>query len=294
MGHVNGIHNIGLCYQNKIGVEKDKHKAFFYFQKSAVMGNISGIYNMADMGHTMGINSLGYCYYHRVRVIKDERYFVDVMDKENEESNIRSRFFNVSDPFEVLDEEFDNNLNSSTRQDVRIERFKDSPDHTYTLSKSDINKHSNTIRNLVINEAVKNYAPVVITSVVKEFAKNDLRLNDSVEYLKGSASLKTDISETLLYLKSEEYHVKHFHISQQIANQEIFEKSGYEVYEGRELVNIEILEQSEEEKSAENRWLTMNELTERLREKYWSVEEKVEPIKRMHLFSSKRSPVSDF
>ena len=61
---------------------------------------------------------------------------------------------------------------------VRIERFKDSPDHTHTLSESDMNKCSSTICTLVSNEAVKNYTPVAITSVVREFAKNDLELND--------------------------------------------------------------------------------------------------------------------
>ncbi|RIB17138.1 hypothetical protein C2G38_2188117 [Gigaspora rosea] len=81
-GHINKIHNTGLCYRNGIGVEKDEHKAFFYFQKFAVMGNISRTYNigncyydgigMADMGHAMGMNSFGYCYHHGVEVIKDE------------------------------------------------------------------------------------------------------------------------------------------------------------------------------------------------------------------------------
>ncbi|RIB26852.1 hypothetical protein C2G38_2263229 [Gigaspora rosea] len=39
MGYVNGIHDIGYCYLYGVGVEKDEHKAFFYFQKSAEMGN---------------------------------------------------------------------------------------------------------------------------------------------------------------------------------------------------------------------------------------------------------------
>ena len=50
MGHVNGIYMVGYCYQNGIGVEKDEHKAFIYYQKSAEMGNADGAFNV------------GYCY----------------------------------------------------------------------------------------------------------------------------------------------------------------------------------------------------------------------------------------
>ena len=55
--------------------------------------------------------------------------------------------------------------------------------------------------------------------------------------------------------------------------QEIFEESGFEVYEHRELIIVEEPERTEEEKKAENRRLAMCELTERLRDKYWRVEE---------------------
>ena len=52
----------------------------------------------------------------------------------------------------------------------------------------------------------------------------------------------------------------------------MFEESGYEIYEGCESV-IEFV-QIKQQKEAENRRLTVVELTERIRDRYWSVEEK--------------------
>ena len=52
----------------------------------------------------------------------------------------------------------------------------------------------------------------------------------------------------------------------------MFEESGYEIYEGRESV-IEFV-QTKQQKEAENRRLTVVELIERIRDRYWSVEEK--------------------
>ena len=57
--------------------------------------------------------------------------------------------------------------------------------------------------------------------------------------------------------------------------QEVFEESGFEVYEGRELVMADVSEQTEEEKRAENRRLAVNELTERLRHKYYGLKKEV-------------------
>jgi len=54
--------------------------------------------------------------------------------------------------------------------------------------------------------------------------------------------------------------------------QKMFEESGFEVYEHRESV-IEFM-QTEQQKKAENRRLAVIELTERVRDRYWSVEEK--------------------
>jgi len=53
--------------------------------------------------------------------------------------------------------------------------------------------------------------------------------------------------------------------------QRIFEESAYEVYESRKSV-IEFM-QTEQQKKIENQKLTVAELTERIRDRYWSVEE---------------------
>jgi hypothetical protein len=53
--------------------------------------------------------------------------------------------------------------------------------------------------------------------------------------------------------------------------QGMFEENGFEVYESRELM-IEFV-QTEQQKDAENRRLTVAELTERVRDRYWRVEE---------------------
>ncbi|GES92406.1 hypothetical protein GLOIN_2v1472604 [Rhizophagus clarus] len=53
--------------------------------------------------------------------------------------------------------------------------------------------------------------------------------------------------------------------------QEMFEECGYEIYEGRETI-IEFV-QTKEQKEAENRRLSVVELTEKIRDKYWNVEE---------------------
>ena len=53
--------------------------------------------------------------------------------------------------------------------------------------------------------------------------------------------------------------------------QRMFEESGFEIYERRELV---IVEQTKQQKEAEKRKITVNELTERIRDGYWRVEER--------------------
>ena len=51
----------------------------------------------------------------------------------------------------------------------------------------------------------------------------------------------------------------------------MFEESGYEIYEGHES-SIEFVE-TQQQKEAEDRRLTVVELTERVWDKYWRVEE---------------------
>ena len=65
--------------------------------------------------------------------------------------------------------------------------------------------------------------------------------------------------------------------------QGMFEESGFEVYESHELV-IEFV-QSEQQKEVENRRLTVAELTERVRDRYWKVEE-MGDAKRTEVFIS--------
>jgi hypothetical protein len=55
--------------------------------------------------------------------------------------------------------------------------------------------------------------------------------------------------------------------------QEIFEESGFEIYQSRELVMVENSEQTEEERRAEKRRLGVYEIIEKLRDKYFQVEE---------------------
>jgi hypothetical protein len=54
--------------------------------------------------------------------------------------------------------------------------------------------------------------------------------------------------------------------------QGMFEENGFEIYERRELVTV--FEQNEQQKKMEYRKLTVNELTERIRDGYWRVEER--------------------
>ncbi|CAG8787166.1 416_t:CDS:1 [Cetraspora pellucida] len=55
--------------------------------------------------------------------------------------------------------------------------------------------------------------------------------------------------------------------------QQMFDEGGFEIYEHRELVRIEFPEKNEIDKAAENRRLMVNELMERTRNEYWSIEE---------------------
>ncbi|KAF0497054.1 calmodulin-dependent protein kinase [Gigaspora margarita] len=60
IGNIVRIYNVGYCYNKGIGIEKDKNKAFIYYQKSAKMGNTNGTYN------------IGYCYHYGVGVEKNK------------------------------------------------------------------------------------------------------------------------------------------------------------------------------------------------------------------------------
>ena len=67
---------------------------------------------------------------------------------------------------------------------VRIERYKESPNHTHDLRDNDRIKRSQAIWILVKNEANKNYSAPAITAAVKEYATDKLDLSSSVCDLK--------------------------------------------------------------------------------------------------------------
>src|SRR2546423_3087357 len=72
----------------------------------------------------------------------------------------------------------------ASEQKVLVERFKDSPDHSHTLEESEKLKRSQTVQNLVVQEAIKNYRPPEIISAVKEYATEKLDLGESVKELR--------------------------------------------------------------------------------------------------------------
>ncbi|CAG8809564.1 41764_t:CDS:2 [Gigaspora margarita] len=69
-------------------------------------------------------------------------------------------------------------------QKVQIERYNNSLDYTHILRKSEVLKHSDIVRKLVEEEAVKNYLPPTIMSMIKDCATRKLDLDASVKELK--------------------------------------------------------------------------------------------------------------
>ncbi|RIA86396.1 hypothetical protein C1645_829364 [Glomus cerebriforme] len=121
---------------------------------------------------------------------------------------------------------------------VRIECYKNSPNHTHTLLDLDRIKRSQAIRILLENKAVKNYSSPAITVAVKEYA-TELGLGTSVNELKHkevtnikykvcgpmelhlscNSDLKLDISESISFLIEKGYHVENHHVSHGLLNQ---------------------------------------------------------------------------
>src|SRR2546421_8318119 len=126
-------------------------------------------------------------------------------------------------------------LQSVSSKLVRIERCKDSPNHSHHLKESDRLKRSEAIRTLVKQEAIKSYPPVAIVDAVKDLASDKLSLGNSVQELKrkevanikyqlrgpmeihlvGSDKLNSDVLAAVSYLKEQEYYVEHYYTSQQ-------------------------------------------------------------------------------
>ncbi|RHZ83191.1 hypothetical protein Glove_99g141 [Diversispora epigaea] len=80
-----------------------------------------------------------------------------------------------------------------TKKKVYIERYQDSPDHTHTIEESEKLKRSQFVRNLVEQEAIKNYLPPAIVNAIKEYAIEKLDLSSK----KGNAVQKSTFIETL-------------------------------------------------------------------------------------------------
>ncbi|CAG8853906.1 35324_t:CDS:2, partial [Gigaspora margarita] len=119
-------------------------------------------------------------------------------------------------------------------QKVKVERYKNSPDHTHPLEEIERIKHSKAIRTLVEQEAVKNYSPPAITVAVKEYATIELGLGSSARELKrkevtnikhkvrrtaeshlvGNSSLKIDFSNSVSYLIEQRYQVEDYRVPQ--------------------------------------------------------------------------------
>ncbi|CAB4381504.1 unnamed protein product [Rhizophagus irregularis] len=103
---------------------------------------------------------------------------------------------------------------------VQVERYKNSPNHIYSLSEVDKLKWPKVIKSLVEIEAAKNYPPSAITSAVKEYIMLELDLDECTRELKhkevtnikykihgptktrfiGNLNLKSDILESVSFL----------------------------------------------------------------------------------------------
>ncbi|RHZ86162.1 hypothetical protein Glove_54g84 [Diversispora epigaea] len=113
---------------------------------------------------------------------------------------------------------------------------------TYTLIESDQLKHSEAVRTLVIQETIKNYPPAAIVKAIKEYANNELQLSKSIKDLKrrevanikyklkgpmethlvGNVELESDILETILYLKNQDYYCECYYVLQKSTNGIVF------------------------------------------------------------------------
>ena len=61
MGDAEGMSKVGYYYENGIGVEKDKNKAFEYYYKAAEMGDVKRM------------NKVGYYYENGIGVENDKK-----------------------------------------------------------------------------------------------------------------------------------------------------------------------------------------------------------------------------
>ncbi|RHZ85584.1 hypothetical protein Glove_64g118 [Diversispora epigaea] len=120
-----------------------------------------------------------------------------------------------------------------TEGKVHVEHFQNSPNHTYSLEESDKIKRPQIIRNLVEQEALKNYRPPAILNAVKEYAAERMDLDACVKELRrkevtnikykvrgaldahliGNPNRELDIQESIFFLKNQKYLVERYMIS---------------------------------------------------------------------------------
>ncbi|RHZ86875.1 hypothetical protein Glove_43g65 [Diversispora epigaea] len=107
---------------------------------------------------------------------------------------------------------------------IKIKRFPDSPNHMHSLEESDKVKRSQIIRNLVVQEAIKNYHPPAILNAVKEYAseKMDLVHGALDAHLIGNINKEQDIRESIFFLEQHKYYVERFFISHKSTNGFVF------------------------------------------------------------------------
>ncbi|POG67678.1 hypothetical protein GLOIN_2v1481403 [Rhizophagus irregularis DAOM 181602=DAOM 197198] len=125
---------------------------------------------------------------------------------------------------------------------VQVERYKNSPNHTHSLSEVDRLKWPKVIRSLVEIEAAKNYPPPAITSAVKEYVTLELDLGEYARELKrkevmnikykirgptetrfiGNSNLKSDILESVSFLTEQGYLVENFSVYQRSTKGTVF------------------------------------------------------------------------
>ncbi|RIB12817.1 hypothetical protein C2G38_2199633 [Gigaspora rosea] len=80
MNDASGICGTGYCYYKGIGVEKDEHKAFIYYRKSSEMGDATGTFNV------------GYCYENGIGIEMNEHKAFLYYQKSSEMSYTNGTF----------------------------------------------------------------------------------------------------------------------------------------------------------------------------------------------------------
>ena len=116
---------------------------------------------------------------------------------------------------------------------ANILRYNNSSDHTHHIQDIDRIKRPQAIRDLVEQEAKKNYPPPAIVNAVKEYGTDSLSLGSTVQELKrkevtnikhkvrgametnliGSDNIETDTFEAKSHLEDQGYQVNHFNVS---------------------------------------------------------------------------------